>query len=56
MRFCAASDQAILVYLGEQIGLPAHERVWKLLRLLQKATTGVVAQRSTGLHILDGDV
>ncbi len=36
MRFCAASDQAILVYLGEQIGLPAHERVWKLLRLLQK--------------------
>jgi inhibitor of KinA len=36
VRFCAASDQAILVYLGEQIGLPAHERVWKLLRLLQK--------------------
>ncbi|MGB2667469.1 MAG: 5-oxoprolinase subunit PxpB [Candidatus Acidiferrum sp.] len=36
MRFRAASDQAILVYLGEQIGLPAHERVWKLLRLLQK--------------------
>ncbi len=36
MRFCAASDQAILVYLGEEIGLPAHERVLKLLRLLQK--------------------
>lgn len=36
MRFCAASDQAMLVYLGEEIGLPAHERVLKLLRLLQK--------------------
>ncbi len=36
MRFCAASDQAILVYLGEEIGLPAHDRVLKLLRLLQK--------------------
>jgi len=31
-----ASDQAMLVYLGEEIGLPAHERVLKLLRLLQK--------------------
>lgn len=36
MRFCAASDQAILVYLGEEIGLPAHERVLQLLRLLQQ--------------------
>ena len=36
MRFCAASDQAVLVYLGEGIGLSAHERVLKLLRLLQK--------------------
>ena len=36
MRFCAASDQAMLVYLGEEIGLPVHERVLKLLRLLQK--------------------
>ena len=36
MRFCAASDQALLVYLGEGIGLSAHERVLKLLRLLQK--------------------
>lgn len=36
MRFCAASDQALLVYLGEEIGLPAHERVLKLLRLLDK--------------------
>jgi inhibitor of KinA len=36
MRFCAASDQAMLVYFGEQMGLPAHERVWKLLRVLQK--------------------
>jgi inhibitor of KinA len=36
VRFCAASDQAMLVYLGEEIGPPAHERVLKLLRLLQK--------------------
>jgi inhibitor of KinA len=36
LRFCAASDQAMLVYLGEEIGLPAHGRVLKLLRLLQK--------------------
>jgi inhibitor of KinA len=36
VRFCAASDQAMLVYLGEEIGLPAHERVLRLLRLLQK--------------------
>lgn len=36
MRFCAASDQAMLVYLGEEIGFAAHERVLKLLRLLQK--------------------
>lgn len=36
MRFRAASDQATLVYLGEEIGLPAHERVLKLLRGLQK--------------------
>jgi inhibitor of KinA len=36
VRFCAASDQAVLVYFGEAIGLPAHEQVLKLLRLLQK--------------------
>jgi inhibitor of KinA len=36
VRFCVASDQAVLVYLGEGIGLPAQERVWKFLRLLQK--------------------
>ncbi len=36
MRFCAASDQALLVYLGEEIGLAAHERVLKLLHLLQE--------------------
>jgi inhibitor of KinA len=36
LRFCAASDQAMLVYLGEEIGPPAHERVLKLLRWLQK--------------------
>jgi len=36
VRFCAASDQAMLVHLGEGISLPTHERVLKLLRLLQK--------------------
>lgn len=35
MRFCAASDQALLVYTGEEIGLPAHQGVLKLLRSLQ---------------------
>jgi len=36
VQFRAASDQAILVYLGEEIGQAAHERVVKLLRVLQK--------------------
>jgi len=36
VRFQAASDQALLVYLGEEIGAPAHERVVRLLRLLQQ--------------------
>jgi inhibitor of KinA len=35
MHFRAASDQAILVYLGDEIGPVAHRRVVKLLRLLQ---------------------
>jgi inhibitor of KinA len=35
VRFCAASDQSLLVYLGEEIGLPAHERVLKLLHALE---------------------
>ena len=36
MRFQAASDQALLVYLGEEIGASAHDRVVQLLRLLQR--------------------
>jgi inhibitor of KinA len=36
VRFCAASDQTLLVYLGQEIGLAAHHRVLTLLRLLQK--------------------
>ena len=36
MRFRAASDQALIVYLGEEIGLRAHHRVVRLLRLLQR--------------------
>jgi inhibitor of KinA len=35
VQFRAASDQALLVYLGEEIGAAAHERVVRLLRLLQ---------------------
>jgi inhibitor of KinA len=36
VRFQAASDQALLAYLGEEIGAAAHERVVQLLRLLQR--------------------
>jgi inhibitor of KinA len=36
VKFCAASDQAVLVYLGGEIGLPSHERVLHFLQLLQK--------------------
>jgi inhibitor of KinA len=36
VRFSAASDHSLLVYLGEEIGLTAHHRVLTLLRLLQK--------------------
>ena len=36
MRFYPASEQSMLMYLGEQIGLAAHERVLKLLRVLQQ--------------------
>jgi inhibitor of KinA len=36
VEFRTASDQAVLVYLGEAIGLASHQRVCKLLRLLQR--------------------
>ena len=36
MQFQAASDQSLLVYLGEEIGAEAHERVVRLLHLLQR--------------------
>ena len=36
MRFQAASDQSLLVYLSEEIGAAAHERVVWLMRLLQR--------------------
>jgi inhibitor of KinA len=36
VRFCAASEQSLLVYLGEEIGNLAHQRVVQLLRALQK--------------------
>jgi inhibitor of KinA len=35
VKFRAASDQGLLVYLGEEIGAKSHERVVKLLRALQ---------------------
>lgn len=34
-QFRAASDESLLVYLGEEIALENHQRVLKLLRLLQ---------------------
>lgn len=34
-QFRAASDQSLLIYLGEEIALENHQRVLKLLRLLQ---------------------
>jgi allophanate hydrolase subunit 1 len=41
-QFQRASDPSLLVYLGQRITLGAHERVWKLLRLLeQKPIAGV---------------
>jgi inhibitor of KinA len=36
VRFRAASDQAVLVYLGDEIGLAVHQRVLKLLRSLER--------------------
>jgi inhibitor of KinA len=35
IRFQSASDQSLLIYLGDAITLGAHRRVMKLLRLLQ---------------------
>jgi KipI family sensor histidine kinase inhibitor len=34
VQFQPASDQSLLVYFGHQITPDAHQRVWKLLRLL----------------------
>ena len=36
MRFRAASDQAVLVYFGDEICAAVHQRVVRLLRLLQR--------------------
>jgi inhibitor of KinA len=35
-QFQSASDQSLLIYFGEQITIGAHQRVRKLLRLLQQ--------------------
>ena len=37
MKFRVASDQSLLVYLGDAIGLEAHQRVVRLLRALERA-------------------
>jgi KipI family sensor histidine kinase inhibitor len=34
-QFQPASDRSLLVYFGQQVTLHAHQRVWKLLRLLE---------------------
>lgn len=34
-RFFPASDQSVLVYLGEGEALASHERIWKLARMLE---------------------
>jgi inhibitor of KinA len=36
VRFCAASDQSLLVYLGDEISLAVHQRVVRLVRVLQQ--------------------
>lgn len=42
-RFRVASDQSALIYFGEEIALENHQRVLKLLRLLQsKPISGVL--------------
>jgi inhibitor of KinA len=38
LQFRAASDQAVLVYLGDEIGQAAHTRVVRLFRRLQDAS------------------
>jgi KipI family sensor histidine kinase inhibitor len=35
VRFCAASDRSLLIYLGDTIGQATHRRVVRLLHLLQ---------------------
>ena len=41
-RFQPASDQSLLVYLGRQISLDVHQRVIKLLRLLEREPIAAV--------------
>jgi KipI family sensor histidine kinase inhibitor len=36
VRFLPGSDQTLMVYLGERVTLEAHERVVRLLRLLER--------------------
>jgi allophanate hydrolase subunit 1 len=42
VRFQRASDQSLLVYFGQQITREAHERIRKMLRLLElEPVTGI---------------
>jgi KipI family sensor histidine kinase inhibitor len=41
-QFQPASDQSLLVYFGQQIALDAHQRVRKLLRLLEQEPIAAV--------------
>jgi inhibitor of KinA len=38
VQFCAASDQSLLVYLGNDIGQAAHEKVLHLVRAIETAS------------------
>jgi inhibitor of KinA len=40
VRFCAASDQALLVYFGDELSPAAHKRILKLLRKLEQGPPG----------------
>jgi inhibitor of KinA len=37
VQFCAASDQSLLVYLGNDVGQAAHEKVLHLVRAIESA-------------------
>ena len=50
IRFEYASDQSLMVYLGERIGLETHHRVLKLLRALESAPISGVRNLHPAYH------